>query len=307
MRDGFAAPMFRLPLAVFCVGAAVLRADPATTAPGRLTPYPGFVSRWVAPREVDVWVPPGYDQNANDRYPVIYVEDGQNLFDPKKSYDGSHTWRIAETMDRLIASGRTQGAILVGIWNTGLTRSADYIPAKAVSGNDIAKVANSYTTQSHSIDSDLYLKFLVGELKPFVDRTYRTRSDQAHTYVMGSSMGALISLYALTEYPSVFGAAACLSTHWLAGNGAMIPYLKTHLPNPADHRIYFDRGTETLDAQYAAYQEAVDAVMRKHGYREGVSWETRIFPGADHSELSWSKRVEVPLAFLLEIEGPPPR
>lgn len=292
--------MFRLPLAILFFGAAALHGGTPATERGRLTSYPSFASRFVAPREIDVWVPPGYDQNADIRYPVIYVEDGQNLFDPKKSYDGVHTWRIAEAMDRLIASGRTRGAILVGIWNTGFTRSADYIPAKAVSEKDVARVANAYATRSHPIDSDLYLRFLVDELKPFVDRAYRTRPDRAHTFVMGSSIGALITLYALAEYPSVFGAAACLSTHWLAGNGAMIPYLKAHLPSAADHRVYFDRGTETLDAQYAPYQDEMDAVMRSRGYRAGVSWETRIFPGADHSELSWSKRVEIPLAFLLE-------
>ncbi|HEY1764500.1 MAG TPA: alpha/beta hydrolase-fold protein [Opitutaceae bacterium] len=279
----------------------MLRADPAAPT-GRLTCYPGFTSRYVAPREVDVWVPPGYGESPSERYPVIYVEDGQNLFNPKTSYTG-HTWEIAGAMDRLIASGQTRGAIVVGIWNSGLTRSADYIPAKAVSVSDVAKVANAYATQSHPIVSDLYLKFLVDELKPFVDRTYRTKPDEAHTFAMGSSIGALISLYALAEYPSVFGAAACLSTHWLAGDGAMITYLETHLPSAADHRIYFDHGTKTLDAQYGPDQERMDAVMRSHGYRPGASWETRVFPGADHSEVSWSKRMEIPLAFLLKAGG----
>jgi predicted alpha/beta superfamily hydrolase len=283
-----------------CLWAAILGAEdvPAASDPGRITSYPHFPSRYVAAREVDVWVPPGYDRNPSERYPVIYVEDGQNLFDARQSYDG-HTWEIAPAMVRLIANGRTRGAIIVGIWNTGLTRSADYIPAKAVSVDDVSRVANAYAAQSHPIVSDRYLRFLVEELKPFVDRTFRTEPEAAHTFAMGSSIGALISIYALAEYPAVFGGAACLSTHWLAGNGAVIDYLRTHLPSAADHRIYFDLGTQTLDSQYGPYQAKMDTLMKTHGYREGVSWETRVFPGADHSEASWSKRVEVPLAFLL--------
>jgi predicted alpha/beta superfamily hydrolase len=292
--------MVRLLLFVLCLAGAALgtEAVPGDAGSGRITVYPDFRSRFVASREVDVWVPPGYDRHSSDRYPVIYAEDGQNLFEPKKSYAGQ-TWEIAQAMERLIAAGRTRGAIIVGIWNTGLTRSADYIPEKAVTVHDVAAVANAYASQSHPIVSDLYLKFLVSELKPFVDQAYRTKADRADTFALGSSIGALISIYAVAEYPDVFGGAACLSTHWLAGDGAVITYLETHLPSAADHRIYFDHGTETLDAQYGPYQARMDALMKSHGYREGTSWETRIFPGADHSEASWSKRVDIPLAFLL--------
>ncbi len=264
----------------------------------RITSYPDFPSRFVAPRQVDVWLPPGYEAHSVERYPVIYLQDGQNLFDPAKSYGGT-AWEIDRAMERLIAAGRTPGAILVGIWNTGLTRSADYFPAKAVRVRDIANVSNAYATQSHPIVSDLYLKFLVRELKPFIDRTYRTKAGAAHTFLMGSSIGALISAYGVAEYPGVFGGAACLSTHWLAGDGAVIDYLRGHLPNPADHRFYFDHGSEALDAQYGPYQLRMDAIMKTHGYRPGVSWETKVFPGADHSEASWGKRAEFPLSFLL--------
>jgi predicted alpha/beta superfamily hydrolase len=144
---------------------------------------------------------------------------------------------------------------------------------------------------------------MVEELKPFVDRTFRTEPGEAHTFVMGSSIGALISAYAVAEYPGVFGGAACLSTHWPAGDGAVIAYLRGHLPDPASHRFYFDHGTETLDARYAPFQAQMDEVMKAHGYRQGVNWITRVFPGADHSEASWSKRVDIPLAFLLDGQG----
>ena len=148
--------------------------------------------------------------------------------------------------------------------------------------------------------SDDYLRFLVGEVKPFVDAHSCTLPEQAHTFVMGSSMGGLISLYALGEYPGVFAGAGCLSTHWPAGDGLMIDYLRRALPPPGAHRFYFDYGTETLDAGYEPYQLQADQVMRAAGYRHGQDWITRKFPGAEHSERAWRQRVHLPLLFLLE-------
>jgi predicted alpha/beta superfamily hydrolase len=297
-------PMYRfLSLSPWLV-ASVLAAGTEQAKPpaGRIVSYPEFASRYVASREVDVWLPPGYDEAPGARFPVIYMQDGQNLFDPSKSYAG-RAWEVDKAMERLISAGRTRGAIIVGIWNTGRTRSAEYMPAKAFTTRDVKDVANGYGPESHPIISDLYLKFMVQELKPFIDATFRTQPDAAHTFVMGSSIGGLISAYAVAEYPQVFGAAACLSTHWPAGNGAVIDYLRDHLPDPGTHRFYFDHGTETLDSQYAPFQDRMDEIMKARGYREGVSWTTRVFPGAEHSEASWSKRVEIPLGFLLGIQG----
>ena len=112
-------------------------------------------------------------------------------------------------------------------------------------------------------------------------------------------MGGLISLYAMTQYPKVFGGVAAISTHWPAGEGAMVNYLARHLPSPRDHRVYFDHGTATLDAQYAPYQQRTDAVMRNRGYRCGENWLSKTFDGADHSETAWNQRLDVPLRFLL--------
>jgi predicted alpha/beta superfamily hydrolase len=140
---------------------------------------------------------------------------------------------------------------------------------------------------------------VVEELKQFIDSTYRTLTDRKNTFIMGSSMGGLISAYAMCEYPDVFGGAGCISTHWLAGDGIVIDYLKKHLPDPHSHKFYFDYGNETLDASYEPYQQKVDAVMKNAGYKEGKNWLTRKFVGAEHSERAWSKRVDVPLQFFL--------
>ncbi|HJW46870.1 MAG TPA: alpha/beta hydrolase-fold protein, partial [Lysobacter sp.] len=150
-----------------------------------------------------------------------------------------------------------------------------------------------------SIVSDDYLKFVVTELKPFIDATYRTRKGRDDTFVMGSSMGGLISLYAVAEYPEVFGGAGAVSTHWPIGDGIVIDWLGAHLPSPRNHRIYYDFGTATLDAQYEPYQRRMDALMPAHGYVEGRNWTTRKFEGAEHSERAWRARVDVPLVFLL--------
>lgn len=266
--------------------------------PARLDRYPGFKSHWVAAREVDVWLPPGYGRTPR-RYPVIYMQDGQNLFDPATSYAGV-SWSVDQAMMRLIAAGQTHGAIIVGIWNTP-ARFAEYLPQDAALPDPVPLAVTGFKPLPRSaVQSNAYLRFMVRELKPFVDRTYRTEPGRRHTFVMGSSMGGLIAAYAVVKYPRVFGGAACLSTHWPVANGVVIPYLAHHLPPPSTgHRFYFDHGTRTLDAGYGPYQQRMDAAMRAAGYRPGPLWMSRVFPGAEHSEKSWSKRVGIPLAFLL--------
>lgn len=113
-------------------------------------------------------------------------------------------------------------------------------------------------------------------------------------------MGGLISAYAICEYPDVFGGAACLSTHWIPLEGVFTEYLKTNLPDPAHHKIYFDHGTEGLDAGYEVYQKVVDKYMDKKGYQAGQNWLTKKFVEHDHREADWHSRLHLPLSFLLE-------
>jgi glycosidase/predicted alpha/beta superfamily hydrolase len=265
---------------------------------GRVVRHDNFPSRHVDARNIDVWLPPGYDGDQSRRFPVVYMHDGQNLFDPALSYIGVD-WGIDETMTRLIREGAIRAAIVVGIWNTP-KRTVEYVPQKAViAASDDSSLPDVQELKRLQLESDDYLRFLVEELKPFIDSSYRTLPDRADTLIMGSSAGALISLYALTEYPQVFGGAGCLSTHWPVGDGIVINYLKRHLPAPPGHLFYFDLGTATLDRGYEPYQRRVDALMSRAGYREGVDWMTIKADGAEHSELAWRARVDVPLKFLL--------
>jgi predicted alpha/beta superfamily hydrolase len=160
-------------------------------------------------------------------------------------------------------------------------------------------IANDSPMASGTIISDNYLKFLVHDLKPFIDKAYRTLPDRESTFISGSSMGGMISAYAVSEYPDIFGGAACLSTHWPIGDGVVIDWYKDHWPEAGVHRIYFDYGTETLDADYEPYQLKMDALMKSRGYRPGEDWITRRFDGADHSPRAWRERFHIPLKFLL--------
>lgn len=258
--------------------------------------YEKFASNVVAPRNVDVWLPAGY--RSNKKYAVLYMHDGQNLFNPKESYAGVD-WGIDETMTRLVAEKKIRDTIVVGIWNTP-QRFEEYMPQKAFEMmNAEQREELRKFNRSDKILADNYLTFLVTELKPFIDKTYSTKRDSANTFIMGSSMGGLISLYAISEYPGVFGGAGCVSTHFPVGKGVVIDYMAKKLPPPGDRKIYFDYGTETLDATYEPYQLKADEVMKVVGYTRGKNWITQKFPGEEHSEKSWRKRVDIPLVFLL--------
>ena len=260
--------------------------------------YENFPSRYVLPRHVDVWLPPGYETAPDRRYPVLYMHDGQNCFDPAESSFGK-AWKVQTALERLIAKGQAEPAIIVGIWNVAMRRYLEYRPARPFL--HLLPAARAVVTAGLGgwPHSDAYLAFLVNELKPHIDAQYRTQPASAHTAIMGSSMGGLISLYAICEYPEIFGAAGCLSTHWPAVEGVIEPYLRDCLPDPATHRIYFDFGTQTLDALYRPTQQLVDTLMVEGGYESGVNWITREYPGDGHFETYWANRVHEPIKFML--------
>jgi enterochelin esterase-like enzyme len=278
---------------------------------GTIQRFENFSSRYVDPRTVDVWLPDGY--NARKKYAVLYLHDGQMLFDSATTWNRQE-WGIDETVGRLMAEGKIRDCIVVGIWNNGPKRHSEYFPQKpyeslASAQREALRHEMRNADQAlfaADIQSDNYLKFLVRELKPFVDRRFSTRKGRKHTFVAGSSMGGLISLYAICEYPRVFGGAACLSTHWpgifrVEDNpipAAFLRYMERHLPAPSTHRLYFDLGTATLDALYPPLQQQADVVLLAHGFSE-KNWMTHVFAGADHSEQAWQARLDVPLIFLL--------
>ncbi len=261
--------------------------------------YKEFKSNLIEARNVDVWLPPGYDPKSTGKYPVLYMHDGQNVFDSKTSFIGVD-WGVDETMTKLISEKKIRPAIVVAVWNAGLKRMIEYMPQKAFDkikyGNVLSELLGRMKDKPQS---DNYLKFLVTELKPFIDSTFNTLKTPENTFIMGSSMGGLISAYAVCEYPNVFGGVGCISTHWPAGDGIMIDYMKENLPDPSAHKIYFDFGTKTLDALYEPYQKRMDQVMSGANWTENKNWVTLKFEGEEHSERAWKKRIDIPLVFLL--------
>lgn len=263
-----------------------------------LTRYADFASQHVAARHIDVWLPPDY-QTHEARYPVLYMHDGQNLFERHLGFGGEH-WGIREAITHLTRAGRIRAPIVVGVWNNPELRRAEYMPEKAYAGAHVAQVFHQWAG-AEVPRSNAYLKSLVEDVKPFIEATYRTTATPTETFIMGSSMGGLISLYALEEYPHLFGGAACLSTHWPAGENGLVDYLGAHLPPAGAHKLYFDFGTTTLDWNYEPFQRRMDDYTRAAGYRFGTDWLTRKFEGAEHNEAAWRARVHIPLEFLLGI------
>lgn len=261
---------------------------------GQITTIANFASQYVSSRQIDIWQPDA--PPADGGYAVLYMHDGQNLFDALPHPDDASRvqWGVDTALSHLLAAGRVVPTIVVGVWNSP-TRWSDYMPQKAL--NEAA--LDAFTRMAGPPQADNYLRMLVEELKPLIDARYPTRRDAAHTAIMGSSMGGLISLYALCEYPAVFGAAGCVSTHWVAGDGVVVDYVTHALPPAGRHRLYFDYGTEDVDAPYAPWQQRVDAHLAAAGYRPGVDWLTLRHEGEGHHERWWRARLATPLTFLL--------
>ena len=269
---------------------------------GTLIKHPNILSQYVDSRTIEVFLPKGYSKTAT-RYGVLYVHDGQNIFNPKTA-DAGLDWGVDEVIDSLLQADLIKNTLVVAIWNNGSKRFSEYMPKApaAATENPQAKKALLQKTGYDRLYSDEYLKFLVTELKPFIDRTYNTSSQPEDTAIMGASMGGLISLHALVTYPDVFGAAACLSTHWPVPflGDAYIQTLSNDLPDPKTHRLYFDYGTLSLNSQYEPYQIRVNEILKNKGYLEGDDFISKKFEGASHTIQSWNARVHIPIQFILK-------
>lgn len=278
--------------------------DDINLSSGTIHRIENFPSEFVKPRNVDVWLPENYSKEK--KYAVVYMHDGQMLFDANKTWN-KQEWKVDEFASTLMKEGKTKDFIVVAIWNIQELRNSNYFPEKVfekMSKKDKDSLHNIGITRGwiNTINSDNYLKFIVEKLKPYVDSNFSTLLDKESTVIMGSSRGGLISMYAISEYPKVFGGAACLSTHWIGTYNnennqipdAFLEYMDNNLPDSKTHKMYFDYGTETLDAMYLPYQALVNAVLKKHGYETNLRFE-----GANHSENSWQKRLDIPLTFLL--------
>jgi enterochelin esterase-like enzyme len=262
---------------------------------GRLVYWTDVRSAFLGPaRHVEIWLPPAYDAMPTQRFRVLYMHDGQNLFDPRIANTGVD-WGVDEAVARLSRAGVIPSVIVVGVWSTA-DRGAEYSPWHRAPD---------------------YARFLIEELMPRVNAEFRTLTGPENTAVMGSSMGGLLSFYLVTHHPDVFGACGCLSTHfplsaaaaaaYFGGDSAKAtsdttPYIVRDIAAgmtvPPHTRYWFDYGTESLDASYGPTHDAVRAWLLKQGLVEGSDFVVRKYPGATHNEASWRARLDDPLTFL---------
>jgi predicted alpha/beta superfamily hydrolase len=224
-------------------------------------------------RDLIVWLPPSYRSAVSKKYPVLYLHDGQNIFDPSTSFSGKD-WRVDETADSLIKAKAMEEIIVVGIYNTP-DRLQEY----------------SDTPLGRS-----YMNFVVHVVKPLIDSVYRTKPSRRNTAVMGSSLGGLVSMVMAWNYPDVFGKAACLSPSFWYDDEKTLNEIRAYSGKKKEIKIYLDCGTrekELLDG----YTQMV-TILKKKGFAEGKDLDSHIEEKGAHNESYWSQRVWKPLLFL---------
>jgi predicted alpha/beta superfamily hydrolase len=280
---------------------------------GQVQRIPEFESNFIGKRTIDILVPDDYSGHPELRYPVLYMHDGQMLFDTTFTWNHQE-WGVDEALGE-ISRQSSKSCIVVAIHNAGASRYEEFFPEKPFmmldeAGKklilDLANQDSKRAMKDNKPSSDNYLKFIVNELKPFIDINYRTFGNSANTYIAGSSMGGLISMYAICEYPNVFGSAACLSTHWpgiFKTKENPIPdtflrYLENRCPKAGQNRLYFDCGTVGLDSLYPKYQAEANLILRRKGYGK-KDFLSIVDQGASHSEMAWKARMPGVLRFLL--------
>ncbi len=250
-----------------------------------------FGSRFLPDeRNILVYLPEAYLTEPTRRFPVFYLHDGQNLFDPRTSYVPGRTWRANSTADALTSAGRIEPVILVGIDNTGVRRMAEYTPTR--------------DPRRGGGEGYQYGKLLVQELKPLIDRTFRTLADPANTALGGSSLGGLITLALGLHYPEVFGKLAVMSPSVWWDNRSILNILghglRGHAGPKPNLRIWLDMGT----AEGLRHLRDADLLHRRltvRGWRDGKDLSYLRVPGGFHDESAWAFRFDEVLQFLFPL------
>lgn len=307
-----------LAILALILAAPALAADPTNMIPkiseGKVIAWPALDGGTAGPMTVWVWLPPEYGAARGKRFPVLYMHDGQNLFD-KGLTAYNQEWQMDEAIPRMVRQGDLRSWIVVGV-QSPKARYTALFPQRIFSllSPDYKRRVEGLETSEPKgpLAGDDYLKFIVGTVKARVDREFRTLKGPEDTAVMGSSMGGLMAFYAMAEYPAVFGQAAAVSMHlplagverggdhskWAAeSTEAFRRYLAAPRMKPGKNRLYIDHGTATLDEAYAPYSKLFIPMLEAAGWKS-PDFMFRTYAGAEHNETAWSQRVDIPLAFL---------
>jgi enterochelin esterase-like enzyme len=251
----------------------------------RVRKHPEFRSRILkGTREVTVYVPPGYDEKAAEPYPLLILQDGQNLFDPETSFIRGQTWRVAETADEAIGAGDVRPVVIAGVANGGEKRLAEYTPSRdwKMGGGDAWR----------------YGDMVLQELLPYLRSEYRVTQDAAQTGIGGSSLGGLVSLWMGLRYPETFGKMAVLSPSVWWNHKYIVSYVGDRAGETERRpKIWLDVG-DAEGRRTVADAELLAARLRMHGWRGGVDLHFERVVGGTHNEASWAGRVGPMLEFL---------
>jgi predicted alpha/beta superfamily hydrolase len=238
-------------------------------------------------RQLIVWLPPNYAAEANSRFPVLYLHDGQNCFDASTSFSGVE-WRADETADALIRAGKIRPIIIVGIANVGAARMNEYTPTR-----DAKRKAGG--------DGEKYAQFLITEVKPFIDRTYRTLPDRGNTAVAGSSLGGLISLYLGLQHGDVFGQIGVMSPSLFWDDRSLLRKVQENPAKIKGERVWIDIGTTEGDgddqSENVADAVALVSALQGAGMADGKDYRYLEVPGGKHNEAAWAARFDQVLTF----------
>ena len=220
----------------------------------------------------------------------MYLQDGQNLFDPATAF-GGNDWQADVTADRMIREGAIPPAILVGVYNAGVRRISEYTPTRDRRTRKGGK-------------AERYAQMLATEVKPFIDREYRTRRSPAHTAVAGSSLGALVSLVTALDYPRVFGNVGAMSSSVWWDERSILAFVAAYRSRTRP-RMWLDTGTSEGDRpdQVVDGARALRDALAAKGWKPGADLEYREIAGAGHSEHAWGARFGDVLRFLLSGAG----
>lgn len=256
-----------------------------TTPHPRLRLHPQFASNYLPDRrDVIVYLPPGYDEDADRTYPVLYLHDGQNLFDGRTSFVPGRTWQVREQADAAIEAGEVEPLVIVGIYNTGERRLAEY------THDENQKMGGG--------EADCYGLMITRELMPWIASQYRVRRDRATTGIGGSSLGGLVSLFLGLRHPEHFGKLAVLSPSVWWNQKSIVGYLNEHAPQLWDRpRIWLDVGDQE-GAKTARDVELLARRLTANGWRLDDTLHFEKIHGGTHDEASWATRVRPMLRFL---------
>jgi len=263
--------------------AAMAQALAASDLKSRLLKHQQFQSAILEDsHDFVVYLPPTYAVEQERLFPVLFMQDGQNLFDPETSFMKGNYWCLGETADELMLRGEIEPLVMVGIYNTGEHRVDEYTPVedRRLGGGN----------------ADAYGRMLVEELLPFIAESYRVSATGANCGVGGSSLGGLVSMYLGLRYPEIFGKLAIMSPSVWWHNRAILRTVR-QLPGNTGQRIWLDIGTNESRRALPDVRLLKEALQQK-GWREGENLGYMEAEGADHSEGAWAQRVAPMLKFL---------